>query len=120
MSEYSDNLTVADVDAVLRALPDHAITGDEVCPCQNRRHAAQEPEPDGCLHGYCDAENCPACSQEEQEAPPACQQEAVTEIAEAKEILSQIGAYAGGMDYSRIVTAVRHIEAALRALKGGA
>ena len=36
MSEYSDNLTVADVDAVLRALPDHEITGDEVCPCQNR------------------------------------------------------------------------------------
>ena len=50
--------------------------------------------------------------------PPACQQEAVTEIAEAKEILSQIGAYAGGMDYSRIVTAVGHIDAALRALKG--
>ena len=30
MSEYSENLTVADVEAVLRALPDHAITGDEV------------------------------------------------------------------------------------------
>ena len=30
MSEYSDNLTVADVDAVLRALPDHEITGDEI------------------------------------------------------------------------------------------
>lgn len=30
MSEYSDNLTVADVEAVLRALPDHAITGDEI------------------------------------------------------------------------------------------
>ena len=52
------------------------------------------------------------------EAPPACQQEAVTEIAEAKEILSQIGAYAGWMDYSRIVTAVGHIDAALRAMKG--
>ena len=39
MSEYSDNLTVADVEAVLRALPDHAITGDEMCPCQNRRPA---------------------------------------------------------------------------------
>ena len=30
MTEYSDNLTVADVEAVLRALPDHAITGDEI------------------------------------------------------------------------------------------
>jgi hypothetical protein len=30
MTEYSDNLTVADVDAVLRALPDHEITGDEI------------------------------------------------------------------------------------------
>ena len=30
MSEYSDNLTVADVQAVLRALPDHEITGDEI------------------------------------------------------------------------------------------
>lgn len=30
MSEYSDNLTVADVEAVLRSLPDHAITGDEI------------------------------------------------------------------------------------------
>ncbi|WP_423212281.1 hypothetical protein [Paracoccus yeei] len=54
------------------------------------------------------------------EAPPASQQEAVTEITEAKEILSRIGTYAGGMDYSRIVTAVGHIDAALRALKGGA
>ena len=39
MTEYSDNLTVADVEAVLRALPDHEITGDEMCPCQNRRPA---------------------------------------------------------------------------------
>ena len=39
MTKYSDNLTVADVDAVLRALPDHEITGDEMCPCQNRRPA---------------------------------------------------------------------------------
>ena len=30
MSEYSENLTVADVEAVLRALPDHEITGDEI------------------------------------------------------------------------------------------
>ena len=30
MSEYSDNLTVADVEAVLRALPDNEITGDEI------------------------------------------------------------------------------------------
>lgn len=30
MSEYSDNLTVADVEAVLDALPDHAITGNEI------------------------------------------------------------------------------------------
>ena len=30
MSEYSDNLTDADVEAVLRSLPDHAITGDEI------------------------------------------------------------------------------------------
>ena len=30
MTEYSDNLTVADVQAVLRALPDHEITGDEI------------------------------------------------------------------------------------------
>ena len=30
MTEYSDNLTEADVDAVLRSLPDHAITGDEI------------------------------------------------------------------------------------------
>ena len=30
MTKYSDNLTVADVEAVLRALPDHAITGDEI------------------------------------------------------------------------------------------
>ena len=39
MSEYSDNLTVADVEAVLLSLPDHEITGDEMCPCQNRRPA---------------------------------------------------------------------------------
>ena len=39
MTKYSDNLTNADVQAVLLALPDHAITGDEMCPCQNRRHA---------------------------------------------------------------------------------
>lgn len=30
MTEYSDNLTEEDVEAVLRALPDHEITGDEV------------------------------------------------------------------------------------------
>ena len=30
MSEYSDNLTVADVEAVLKGLPDHAITGYEI------------------------------------------------------------------------------------------
>ena len=30
MTEYSDNLTEADVEAVLEALPDHEITGDEV------------------------------------------------------------------------------------------
>ena len=30
MTEYSDNLTVADVEAVLEALPGHAITGDEI------------------------------------------------------------------------------------------
>ena len=30
MTEYSENLTVADVEAVLRALPDHEITGDEI------------------------------------------------------------------------------------------
>ena len=30
MTEYSDNLTVADVEAVLRSLPDNAITGDEI------------------------------------------------------------------------------------------
>ena len=30
MTKYSDNLTVADVQAVLRALPDHEITGDEI------------------------------------------------------------------------------------------
>ena len=30
MTEYSENLTVADVEAVLQALPDHAITGDEI------------------------------------------------------------------------------------------
>ena len=30
MSEYSENLTVADVEAVLRALPAHEITGDEI------------------------------------------------------------------------------------------
>ena len=30
MTEYSDNLTEADVDAVLRSFPDHAITGDEI------------------------------------------------------------------------------------------
>ena len=30
MSEYSDNLTVADVEAVLRALPNHGITGNEI------------------------------------------------------------------------------------------
>lgn len=37
---------------------------------------AQEAEPVACLHGYCDAENCPACSQDvqdvAQEAVPAC------------------------------------------------
>ena len=30
MTEYSDNLTEEDVEAVLRSLPDHAITGDEI------------------------------------------------------------------------------------------
>ena len=30
MTEYSDNLTEADVEAVFRALPDHEITGDEI------------------------------------------------------------------------------------------
>ena len=30
MTKYSDNLTVADVEAVLRAWPDHEITGDEI------------------------------------------------------------------------------------------
>ena len=30
MTEYSDNLTVADVEAVLEALPDHEITGGEI------------------------------------------------------------------------------------------
>ena len=30
MTEYSDNLTEADVEAVLEALPGHAITGDEI------------------------------------------------------------------------------------------
>ena len=30
MTKYSENLTVADVQAVLRALPDHEITGDEI------------------------------------------------------------------------------------------
>ena len=30
MTEYSDNLTHEDVEAVLRSLPDHAITGDEI------------------------------------------------------------------------------------------
>ena len=30
MTKYSDNLTNADVQAVLLALPDHAITGDEI------------------------------------------------------------------------------------------
>ena len=30
MTKYSENLTVADVGAVLRALPDHEITGDEI------------------------------------------------------------------------------------------
>lgn len=37
---------------------------------------AQEAVPAGCLHGYCDAENCPACSQDvqdvAQEAVPTC------------------------------------------------
>ena len=40
MTKYSDNLTVADVEAVLLAFPDHEITGEEMCPCQNRRHAS--------------------------------------------------------------------------------
>lgn len=30
MTKYSDNLAEADVDAVIRALPDYAITGDEI------------------------------------------------------------------------------------------
>ena len=30
MTKYSDNLTVADVEAVLRSFPDHEITGDEI------------------------------------------------------------------------------------------
>ena len=30
MTEYSDNLTEEDVDAVLQSLPDHAITCDEI------------------------------------------------------------------------------------------
>ena len=50
MTKYSDNLTNADVQAVLLALPDHAITGDEMCPCQNRRpapDAVARPEGDG-------------------------------------------------------------------------
>ncbi|UFS67746.1 hypothetical protein LO749_16780 [Paracoccus denitrificans] len=31
------------------------------------------PQPEGeagCLHGYCDAENCPACSQDQEVAQP--------------------------------------------------
>ena len=50
MTKYSDNLTVADVQAVLRSFPDHEITGDEMCPCQNRRpapDAVARPEGDG-------------------------------------------------------------------------
>ena len=30
MNEYSDNLSYSDMEAVLRALPNHPITGDEV------------------------------------------------------------------------------------------
>lgn len=30
MTEYSENLSIADVEAVLKALPDHEITGDEI------------------------------------------------------------------------------------------
>ena len=30
MTEYSDNLTEEDVEAVLRSLPNHPITGDEI------------------------------------------------------------------------------------------
>ena len=30
MSEYGDNLTNADAEAVLLSLPDHEITGDEI------------------------------------------------------------------------------------------
>lgn len=84
--------------------------------------AAQEPEPVGCLHGYCNAENCPACSQEEQEAPPACQQEAGT-VAEAAQVLLDqpyevMRRAFAAMERMQGEGADNIMAAALRALKG--
>lgn len=55
---------------------------DDWCPCQNTpdraTRDARESTPQAgpvreavaCLHGYCDAENCPACSQDQEVAQP--------------------------------------------------
>lgn len=51
--------------------------------------------------------------------PPQPSVSVAEAITKAKGILSSIGVHAGGMDHSRIVTAVDHLDAALRALKGG-
>lgn len=50
--------------------------------------------------------------------PPRPSASVVDALTKAKTILAAVGAHSGGMDYSRIVTAVGRIDAALRALKG--
>ena len=52
-------------------------------------------------------------------APQPAGEAVVDALTKAKTILAAVGAHSGGMDYSRIVTAVGRIDAALRALKGG-
>ena len=61
--------------------------GETPCPCIDARRAniaaqtiTPAPQPEAatpaaqeavaCLHGYCDAENCPACSQDQEVAQP--------------------------------------------------
>lgn len=51
-------------------------------------------------------------------APQPAGEAVVDALTKAKTILAAVGAHSGGMDYSRIITAVGRIDAALRAMKG--
>ncbi|MEF9602652.1 hypothetical protein O4J55_09980, partial [Paracoccus sp. PXZ] len=47
------------------------ISSDELRAMFAALTPAPQPEGEaGCLHGYCDAENCPACSQDQEVAQP--------------------------------------------------